>query len=156
MKPNKTLINALRNVADKIETNPHIWEWGEFDSCNCGLLAIELGVSECQINEIFHSHQVGMLVCSWKNFAEEFSQEKGKERVCYSTGLKIESIFETLSHYGIEPEDLGIIESLHIKGFKSGKKVLVENFRELADNLETRLLSQQLKEKEPSHQPVGV
>lgn len=46
MKPTQQLINAFRSAANKLSDDPDIWNWDRYESCNCGILAQELGLQE--------------------------------------------------------------------------------------------------------------
>lgn len=140
MQPNKTLINALRSVADKIEMDPYLWSWGEFEYCNCGLLAQELGLEQDSIENVFYIEDV--YFNSWSDFGKkyEFAIEDCE---CKSTGFAIQNIVDTLSKNGVETKDLENLESQHIDREENiqGEQVLARNFREIADNLEEKLNS---------------
>lgn len=136
MKPNKELISALRNVAHKVSNDQLKWHWSKNESCNCGLLARELGISAEYIRQL----QIG----TWRILDEN-----------YKIGLldlEMKEVMDILLKKGIEPGDLDYLENEIILGDNS--KDLSDFFLELADRLETRLLNK--KETKVNSVAVGV
>lgn len=151
MQANKELINAFRQVAQKLEDEPRIWNWGSFTCCNCGLVAQQLGVSETTILYATNSH------ADWENFSGKWSGENQDlwNAVCPTSNLYVQEIVSILSRYGLSPNDMIEIENCLEERDDETVEELINYFRETADRLEVDLLNQSA-EVQKENQPVSV
>lgn len=110
MKPTIQLINALRKAADRIETakymdgwnrsndlhlQPGYYRWSHPCTCNCGILAQELGMSAKQIDD----SGIGL----WGDDATDYF-------TCSVTRHPMGMVFAYLSQFGLERDDFSKLE----------------------------------------------
>lgn len=127
MKPSQRLIDALRRAADRIEAPGSDYFWLRSESCNCGILAQELGVPSEFMN----------MIGSW-----DYAIERG---YCTVTRIPVAHVFSTLHEAGLTDEELSEIE--HMGADPCG---VARYFRLLAE----QLAAQQPAPAKPA-EPVG-
>lgn len=142
MQANRKLINAFRSAAERVKTIPSVWDWGEFTSCNCGLIAKELDLDDSTLLD-------STLRCAdWVHFADTWISSGGNpwigDEYCPATNLAISRVINTLSINGLEPQDLIELEQAEVEDANE----LVDYFLETADRLERELLSQSVSSQE--------
>lgn len=146
MIPNQTLINAFRAVANEIEKSDSEWNWGYPDSCNCGLLARELGVEREDINI--------EVLSDWSKY---FDKKTKIEKVCLKTRLPITKVFGTLRKYGITNEDIKELEYVGMNVEGSHSQAVINYCLNKANELEQQLINiNYSKKKEQVEQKVSI
>lgn len=131
MKPNHSLINALRSTANDIESNPTSYNWGYCDRCIVGLLAQKLGVTEKELKELPFG--------TWFPGSQTFSEHP---------------VFQKLGAHGIELSDYLYLEGFKINALttdlnmrdRSNPLAVVNFYRDIARTLEAQLRLQQIVE----------
>lgn len=92
MLPTKRLILGLRETAQGLKTNKLRYSWIESDKCNCGHLAIALGMQSMDV----------ISVGAWTDAA--------KKGFCSVTNQPLTHLFKFLLECGLEKEDFHDIE----------------------------------------------
>lgn len=144
MKPNRALIDGLREAARRLESGDIDYNWDEPKTCNCGVLASVLGVDITAFP---------LMNVNWSELAEE-----EKEKYCSVTKLPINVIMKSLLDVGVEFEDFEKIEFLETMTNKEwcksyiteletsttfgNKNNVIKYFRDKANELEIQLLNQ--------------
>lgn len=132
MKASQKLIEALVRTADKIESGEH-YDWYASHSCNCGILAQELGVA------------VDAPIGAWSNRVADMLSGMF---LCPITGRRIKEIFAELESNGVELKDIKDLEHPpgigHLLGSSRRNDCKVREFtahyfRKLASQLASQL-----------------
>jgi hypothetical protein len=163
MKPNQTLINALRTVAGAIEDGQYWdeqeqdyvpWDWDVSCRCNVGLLLRELGANEDQIQR---SGVTGFWFKAVERVNTPFLSFKTPN---------LDYILSVLQRYGVEPSDIEEIEFCggQVEAIRpSDSEGNTDNSREVAKKAaqwmrdKANLLEHQLaNESKASHPVVAV
>ncbi|MEM9017218.1 MAG: hypothetical protein AAGC68_09390 [Verrucomicrobiota bacterium] len=96
--PNSTLIEALREAADRISAGAR-YEWGHLARCNCGHLVQSLTrMTDVQISQAV-DHQLD----EWTEHAKAF---------CPNSGRSVDDLFLTLEKSGMSRKDVIHLENL--------------------------------------------
>lgn len=137
-KANRSLIEKLHEAAAKIETSDE-YNWGHVGRCNCGHLA--QCVTALDKAEIYAQARTQELD-EWTEYANDY---------CPQSGAPMDTIMDSMSEIGMEPEDIHHLEYLSDKkvlqalpgGFRYLEKGKKENaalyMHTWADVLETEL-----------------
>lgn len=137
--PNLTLINALRQAAQRLRNGAH-YAWGNHGSCNCGhLLQVVTHLSK---EEILRSAHTGL--GEWTELAEDY---------CGVTEAPVSLLLGKLEAIGLTPPDIHHLEYLGNRevlnrlpgGFrwlhKNRREDVIVYFETYAQLLEEKLLS---------------
>jgi len=118
MRPTKSLILALREVAENLRQPDAQYNWAISHTCNCGLLARAL----CG-DEIVSKITYGVIGYWSDNVDLSF---------CSTTGLPTKELFKILYQHGLEKLDFHRLE------WRCGMepKTVADSFDQLADDLE--------------------
>jgi len=96
--PNLTLIEALRNTANRLREGAH-YAWGNHGSCNCGnLLQV---ITDLSKEEILTYAQTG--IGEWTELAEDY---------CGVTNAPVSLLLKKLQETGLTPTDIHHLEYL--------------------------------------------
>ncbi len=96
--PNLTLIEALRNTANRLREGAH-YAWGNHGSCNCGnLLQV---ITDLSKEEILTYAQTG--VGEWTELAEDY---------CGVINAPVSLLLKKLQETGLTPTDIHHLEYL--------------------------------------------
>ena len=96
--PNLTLIEALRNTANRLREGAH-YAWGNHGSCNCGnLLQV---ITDLSKEEILTYAQTG--IGEWTELAEDY---------CGITNAPVSLLLKKLQETGLTPTDIHHLEYL--------------------------------------------
>ncbi len=107
------LIEALRVVADGIQSEKLPYDWRYKSTCNCGLVACALlDVSPNQLNS--------RITKAFGNESGSWSDEVGNR--CTVTGRPIAQIFKDLESAGLSPRDIQELEYLNNEQVVSAMK----------------------------------
>ncbi|RYY00666.1 MAG: hypothetical protein EOO53_21420 [Gammaproteobacteria bacterium] len=152
--PNITLINALREAAQKLRNGSH-YAWGHHGSCNCGhVLQVVTQLSKEEI--VRHAQTVAG---EWTEIAEEY---------CGVTNAPAYLLVSKLERVGLTPTDIHNLEYLEDRkvldnlpgGFRWLKRNVRENvivyFESFAAMLEEQLLNSIALPKVEEWQMVAV
>ncbi|MBD2201726.1 hypothetical protein H6G33_10240 [Calothrix sp. FACHB-1219] len=161
MIPNKRLIKALRDSVEYLSDPENKYEWGDYTQCTCGTVTKFLleGVEEVEVSHIHYVSGDG----GWTSKAN-----KSYLFECPQTGLPYAQIFRELHKAGLNKaedfltleycgriEDKKKFESLSLEDRITAleiennapsymrREVVIEFLNELADKLETQLISQE-------------
>ncbi|WP_207497255.1 hypothetical protein [Aridibaculum aurantiacum] len=96
--PNITLINALRETAEKL-ANGAPYAWGNHGTCNCGnLLQVITSFSRQEILQFAHTG-----IGEWTELAEDY---------CSVTNAPVDLLLTRLQEIGLTPTDIHNLEYL--------------------------------------------
>lgn len=95
---NPVLISALRQTANRLSAGAH-YEWGHTGRCNCGHLVQTL----TDMTDIEIAQSVDYQLDEWTEHAKDY---------CNGSGTKVQVLFNTLSKYGLSPNDMRHLEHL--------------------------------------------
>jgi len=98
-RPNRALIDALRQTARRLEDDRSVHRWSHFGLCNCGHLAQT--VTQQSAAEI--QDTLFVLPGDWGEKAYD---------ACATTGLPMDHLFEQMFALGMDREDFGHLERL--------------------------------------------
>jgi hypothetical protein len=119
-QPNKKLIDALRETADRLRRGAH-YAWGNHGSCNCGNLLQVVG--NMTKDEILRHAHTG--IGEWTELAEE---------TCSVTNAPYTLLIKKLEEIGLTPTDIHNLEYLEdqevLKHLPGGFRWLSRNVRE--------------------------
>lgn len=118
--PNLTLIEALRNTANRLREGAH-YAWGNHGSCNCGnLLQV---ITDLSKEEILTYAQTG--IGEWTELAEDY---------CGVTNAPVSLLLKKLQETGLTPTDIHHLEYLDdrevLNALPGGFKWLKRNERD--------------------------
>lgn len=157
MKANPVLINALRKTVADLRAENSEYNWDNSDTCNCGMLAKNLGFVNTDMQQI----------TVWSGAT--YTLEQMSKEVCSLTAAPLHRIFHTLKAYGVSHEDIVEIEfcgefdsysswikrdSVSRRGSENyrDKDYVAHWFEQKANELEAQLNPVKVKEE----QKVGV
>jgi hypothetical protein len=119
-QPNKKLIDALRETAERLRQGAH-YAWGNHGSCNCGNLLQVVG--NMTKEEILRHAHTG--IGEWTELAEE---------TCSVTNAPYTLLIKKLEEIGLTPTDIHNLEYLEdqevLKHLPGGFRWLSRNVRE--------------------------
>ena len=95
---NPVLISALRETANRLSAGAR-YEWGHMGRCNCGHLVQTL----TNLTDIEIAQSVDYQLDEWTEHAKDY---------CDGSGTKVQDLFDTLSKYGLSPDDMRHLEHL--------------------------------------------
>ena len=140
--PNITLINALRDTANRLREGA-TYAWGNHGACNCGnLLQVITPLSR---QEIMSYAQTG--IGEWTELASEY---------CGVTDAPVDLLLSKLIEVGLTPSDVHNLEYLDNRevlenlpgGFRwlkrNERNDVIDYFETFADMLEAKLLASEL------------
>lgn len=101
----KKLIDGLRKSADRLESDPHQYEWIDRTSCNCGILAQAItNMDRGQLSTALKELHPG----SWTEIAND-------RKSCSITGLPMNFVVRSLLDAGMTWRDFSELECLSNK-----------------------------------------
>ncbi len=137
--PNITLINALRETAERLRAGA-TYAWGNHGACNCGnLLQV---ITPLTRQEIMSYAQTG--IGEWTELAQDY---------CGVTNAPVELMLSKLKEVGLTPSDIHHLEYLdnkevleHLRGGfrwlkRNERQDVISYFEAYAEMLENALLS---------------
>jgi hypothetical protein len=95
---NPALISALRETANRLSAGAR-YEWGHMGRCNCGHVVQTL----TDMTDIEIAQSVDYQLDEWTEHAKDY---------CVGSGTKVQDLFDTLSKYGLSPDDMRHLEHL--------------------------------------------
>lgn len=118
--PNLTLINALRETANRLRNGTH-YAWGNHGACNCGnLTQVVTKLSKEEILQYAHSG-----IGEWTELAEDY---------CGVTDAPASLLISKLQQIGLTPSDIHNLEYLEdkkvLENLPGGFRWLTRNVRE--------------------------
>jgi hypothetical protein len=151
-KPNRPLINALRETAVKLREGA-TYAWGNHGACNCGnLLQVITPLSR---QEIMSYAQTG--IGEWTELASDY---------CGVTDAPVDLLLSKLMEVGLTPTDIHNLEYLDnrevLENLPGGFRWLKRNersdviayFETFADMLEAKLVASELMHAAEQHRKV--
>lgn len=129
--PNLTLINALRDTANRLK-NGAFYAWGHHGACNCGnLIQVVTKSSKEDVQKIAFSSsgEWSELACDFGEWSNENQQE-----YCETTGTPLSVLFSQLNEMGLSHEDIHNLEYLEdrevLRNLPGGMRYLLRNERQ--------------------------